>query len=121
MWENSGIGGIGGRCSGVLWAGAGQVRQEGDSDDTVPAWRAGLAGRRGGLGILGGILLVTAYLFTKGPEARYAKLCVRSKQMEKDFFNDPKKAEWARSKGYKGLQDPDCKEWPEFWEAVKPF
>jgi hypothetical protein len=27
---------------------------------------------------------------------------------------------WLR-KGYKGLQDPDCKEWPEFWEAVKPF
>ena len=41
------------------------VSEEGDSDDAVPAWRAGLAGRKGALGILGGILLVTAYLFTK--------------------------------------------------------
>eukprot|EP00435_Cladocopium_sp_Y103_P052678 s309_g16.t1 len=90
-------------------------------DDTVPAWRAGLAGRKGALGILGGIGLVILYLFTKDPETRYLKLCVRSKQFEKDFFNDPKKAEWAKSKGYKALQDPDCKEWPEFWERIKPF
>lgn len=37
-----------------------------------------------------------------------------------DGFRPNRGPMWLR-KGYKGLQDPDCKEWPEFWEAVKPF
>ncbi|CAE7682067.1 sua1 [Symbiodinium necroappetens] len=92
-------------------------------DDSVPEWRSGIAGRKGAIGFLGFLTLVIAYLFTKAqdPEVRQIKICVRSKQFEKDFFNDPAKAEWAKKKGYKALQDPDCKEWPEVWEKIKPF
>mmetsp|Transcript_11836 Transcript_11836/g.28239 ORF Transcript_11836/g.28239 Transcript_11836/m.28239 type:complete len:139 (-) Transcript_11836:11-427(-) len=90
-------------------------------DDSVPEWRSGIAGRKGAIGFLGFLMLVIAYLFTKDPEVRQIKICVRSKQFEKDFFDDPAKAEWAKKKGYKALQDPDCKEWPEVWEKIKPF
>ncbi|CAJ1330135.1 unnamed protein product [Effrenium voratum] len=90
-------------------------------DEEAPDWRAGIAGRRGSLTFLGALFLVICYIFTKDEEVRNLKLCVRSKQFEKEFFEDPKKAEWAKQKGYKALQDPDCVEWQDAWEKVKPF
>ncbi|CAK8989920.1 Sulfate adenylyltransferase [Durusdinium trenchii] len=106
-----------GRVSGI----ARGASEEDPDAPGVPAWRTGIAGRKGALGFLGGLLLVILYISSKDQETRNLKLCVRSKKFEEDFFNDPKKAAWAESKGYKALQDPNCVEWPEFWERLKPF
>mmetsp|Transcript_21455 Transcript_21455/g.34313 ORF Transcript_21455/g.34313 Transcript_21455/m.34313 type:complete len:166 (-) Transcript_21455:65-562(-) len=87
----------------------------------IPEWRTGIAGRRGSVGFLGAVGLLTLYWATRDEETRRMKICVRSKEFERDFFNDPFKKEWAEKKGVKLLQDPDCVELSEAWQKLKPF
>merc|ERR1712039_298843 len=75
-----------------------------------------------GIYVVGAVLVAfIAFSFTLPDDLKRAKICVRSKQMEKEWFADPKKAAWAKEKGIKYLQDPDCLEFGEYVGRVKPY
>merc|ERR1712039_344326 len=75
-----------------------------------------------GVAVVGAVLIAfVAFSFTLPDDLKRAKICVRSKQMEKEWFADPKKAAWAQQKGIKYLQDPECLEFGDYVDRVKPY
>mmetsp|Transcript_119606 Transcript_119606/g.381656 ORF Transcript_119606/g.381656 Transcript_119606/m.381656 type:complete len:183 (+) Transcript_119606:65-613(+) len=70
--------------------------------------------------VMGGLLAVIGFWCTRDEDTRRMKICVRSKDMEKDFFDDPEKKAWADSQGLGYLQDPECIQLSEAWEKFKP-